>query len=211
MATFRGGGGSRTVLIRQVTTWRLERLGLKSLTAFHDLTNAFGSVKWIGLWHPCWGRMLLLQDGDHHVSRKGWRHHTQDWEGGLMGDKLVVALFWVAFLPSTIRWQQLVAAEVVESDQLLAWHPWSGARIDLSLSKYADDTSKQIVAEPGEDVMALARRVQCSNDVLDGALTVDGFSQNRCKARASHAPGQQDLWQTVGGRGKVRCSYQAKS
>ena len=34
------------VLIRQVTTWRLERLGMKSLTAFHDLTNAFGSVKW---------------------------------------------------------------------------------------------------------------------------------------------------------------------
>ena len=34
------------VLIRQVTTWRLERLGLKSLTAFHDLTSAFGSVKW---------------------------------------------------------------------------------------------------------------------------------------------------------------------
>ena len=37
------------VLIRQVTTWRLERLGLKSLTAFHDLTNAFGSVKWEAL------------------------------------------------------------------------------------------------------------------------------------------------------------------
>ena len=34
------------VLIRQVTTWRLERLGLISLTAFHDLTNAFVSVKW---------------------------------------------------------------------------------------------------------------------------------------------------------------------
>ena len=34
------------ILIRQATTWRLERLGLKSLTAFHDLTNAFGSVKW---------------------------------------------------------------------------------------------------------------------------------------------------------------------
>ena len=26
-------------------------------------------------------------------------------EGGLMGDPLMVALFWVAFLPSTIRWQ----------------------------------------------------------------------------------------------------------
>ena len=34
------------VLIRQVTTWRLERGGLKSFTAFHDLTNAFGTVKW---------------------------------------------------------------------------------------------------------------------------------------------------------------------
>ena len=45
-------------------------------------------------------------------------------EGGLMGDPLMVALFWVAFLPSTIRWQQLVAEEGAESGQLLAWHPW---------------------------------------------------------------------------------------
>ena len=37
------------------------------------------------------------------------------------------------------------------------------------------------MAEQGEDVVALARRVQCSNDVLDGALAVDGFSQNRGK------------------------------
>ena len=59
--------------------------------------------------------------------------------------------------------------------------PWSGTRVDLSLSQYADDTTEQTVAEPGEDVMALARRVQCSNDVLDGALAVDGFSQNRGK------------------------------
>ena len=61
-----------------------------------------------------------------------------------MGDPLTVALFWVAFLPSTIRWQQQVAAEGAESEQLLAWHPWSGARMDLSLSQYADDTTKQI-------------------------------------------------------------------
>ena len=93
-------------------------------------------------------------------------------EGGLMGDPLMVALFWVAFLPSSIR---------AESEQLLAWHPWSSARIDLSLSQYADDTTKQIVAEQGEDVVALARRVQCSNVVLDGALGIDGFSQNRGK------------------------------
>ena len=43
--------------------------------------------------------------------------------------------------------------------------------MDLSLSQYADDTTWQIVAEPGEDVMALARRVRCSNDVC-GALAV---------------------------------------
>ena len=48
MATFRGGDGSRRFSSdrSQVTTWRLERLGLKSITAFHDLTKAFGSVKW---------------------------------------------------------------------------------------------------------------------------------------------------------------------
>ena len=32
-----------------------------------------------------------------------------------MGDPMMVALFWVAFLPSTIRWQQLVAEEGAES------------------------------------------------------------------------------------------------
>ena len=33
-------------------------------------------------------------------------------EGGLMGDPLMVALFWVAFLPSIIRWQQLERQKV---------------------------------------------------------------------------------------------------
>ena len=98
-------------------------------------------------------------------------------EGGLMGD----ALFWVAFLPWTIRWQRAVAEEGAESGQLLEWHPWSGGRVDLSLSQYADDTTKQIVAESGEDVRALAKRVRCSNDVFDRALATDGFSQNRGK------------------------------
>ena len=74
-----------------------------------------------------------------------------------------------------------MSAEGAESEQLLAWHPWAGARIDLHLSHYADDTTKQIVAEQGEDVLALARRVHCSNDMSDGALAVDGFSQNRSK------------------------------
>ena len=85
----------------------------------------------------------------------------------------------MAFLPSTIRWQQVVAEEGAEPGQLLAWHPWSGGRIDLSRSQYADDTTKQIVAEPVEDVQALAKRVRCSNDVFDRALATDGFSQNR--------------------------------
>ena len=54
-------------------------------------------------------------------------------------------------------------------------------RMDLSLSQYADNTTKQIVAEPGEDVQALAKRVRCSNDVFDRALAHDGCSQNRGK------------------------------
>ena len=77
-------------------------------------------------------------------------------EGGLMGEPLMVALFWVAFLPS-------------------------GGRVDLSLSQYADDTTKQIFVELAEDVHALAKRVRCSNDVFDRAPATDGFSQNRGK------------------------------
>ena len=89
-----------------------------------------------------------------------------------------------------------MAAEGSESEQLLAWHPWSGARIDLSLLQYADETTEQIVAEPGEDVMALARRVQCSNDAFDGALAVDGFFLEQGQGRASHAFG----WSRIFGR-----------
>ena len=103
----------------------------------------------------------------------------------------MMALFWVAFLPSTIRWPHVVAEEGAESGQLLAWHPWSGGRIDLSLSQYADDTTKLIVAEPGEDVQALAKRVRCSNDVFGRALATDGFSPR--ERGAPHAFGGRGL------------------
>ena len=60
------------------------------------------------------------------------------------------------------------------------WHGIRGREHGMT-SLCRSNTTKQIVADQGEDVMALARRVQCSNDVLNGALAVDGFSQNRCK------------------------------
>ena len=172
------------VLIRQVTTWRLERIWLKSLTAFHDMTNAFGSVEWKAMDRA----VASLLGPNALIGQQRYRLATttipgrdgditlKTGEGWLMVDPLMVAS-----LPSTIPWQQQVSTEGAESEQLLAWHPWSGARIDLSLSQFADDTTKQIVAEQGEDVVALARRVQSSNGVLDGALAVVGFSQNRGK------------------------------
>ena len=156
---------------------------------YGDLTNAFGSVKWEAMDRAA----EALLGPNHFLGQQRYRLATTTipgndgnislkiGEGGLMGDPLMVALFWVAFLPSTIRWQQLVAEEGAESGQLLAWHPWSGERMDQSLSQYADDTTKQIVAKPGEDVQVLAKRVQCSNDVFDRTLAVDGFSQNRGK------------------------------
>ena len=122
------------VLIRQVTTCQLERLGLESLTAFHDLTNAFGSVKWEAMDKA----VAALLGPNALIGQQRYRLATttipgRDGEislktggGGLMGDPLMVALFWGAFLPSTIRWQQLVAAEGAESEQLLPWHPVVG-------------------------------------------------------------------------------------
>ena len=55
------------ILIRQASTWRLERLGLKSLTAFHDLTNAFGTVKWEAMIEPrrrFWDRTIFWDSRD---------------------------------------------------------------------------------------------------------------------------------------------------
>ena len=157
------GGRESAVLMMQVTTWRLGRTGLESLMAFHDLTNAFGSVNREAMDravasllgpNPLIGKqryrlaITAIPGRDGDITLKIG-------EGGLMRDPLMVALFWVAFSPPTIRWQQQVAAEGAESEQLLAWHPWS-------------EPSRlwQIVAEQREDVVALARREQCSNDVF---------------------------------------------
>ena len=75
------------VLIRQVTIWRLERLGLRSLTAFHDLTNAFGSVKWeawIELRRRCWARITFWNSRD-----TGWRPRLFQAVMGTFRSKLV--------------------------------------------------------------------------------------------------------------------------
>ena len=67
-------------------------------------------------------------------------------------------------------------------------------------------------AEPGEDVQALAKRVQCSNDVFDRALAVDGFSTESRQRGASHAPGGD--WfsgrSTVGARGACVAARQGR-
>ena len=81
-----------------------------------------------------------------------------------------------------------------ESGQLLAWHPWSGGRIDLSLSQYSNDTTKHIVAEPGEDVQAHWRqRVRCSNDVFDKSTGDWWVLAEQRERGARHALGWRGL------------------
>ena len=82
-----------------------ERLGLKSLTAFHDLTNAFGSVKWEAMDEAA----ACLMGPNAFIGQQRYRLATTTipgrsgditlkiGEGGLMGDPLMAALFWVAF------------------------------------------------------------------------------------------------------------------
>ena len=86
-------------------------------------SNAFGSVKWEAMDRAA----AALLGPNHLLGQQRYRLATTTipgndgdislkiGEGGLMGDPLMVALFWVAFLPSTIRWQQLVAEEGAES------------------------------------------------------------------------------------------------
>ena len=70
-------------------------------------------------------------------------------EGGLMGNLLMVALFWVAFrdaLAACCGRKGSGARTTACMVSLVGW------RIDLSQSQYAEDTTKQIVAELGEGV-----------------------------------------------------------
>ena len=178
-----------SVLVRQVTTWSLERLGLKSLAAFHDLTNAFGSVKWEAMDRAAaalLGPNSLLRQQRYRpasttIPGKDGDVTLKIGEGGLMGDPMMVGSVLGGVPPVDGSLAASGGRRGAERGHMLAWYPWSGGRMDLSLSQYADDTTKQIVAEPGEDVQALAKRVRCSNDVFAGALAADGFSQNRGK------------------------------
>ena len=52
------------------------------------MADVFGSVKWEAMdWAgaECSYWTTKIQAGDHHDSRKGWRHHAQDWGGRLDG------------------------------------------------------------------------------------------------------------------------------
>ena len=109
------------VLTRQVTTWRLERLGLKSLAAFHDLTNAFGSVKWEAM-HRAAARMLgpncLLGQQRHRLATTTIPGMDGDitlkiGRGGLMGDPLMVALWHFSRrrFAGSMLWQKRVRSQ----------------------------------------------------------------------------------------------------
>ena len=88
------------VLIRQVTTWRLESIGLKSLTAFHDLTNALGSVKWEAMDRAVaslLGPNALIGQQRYRLATTTIQGRDGDitlkiGEGWFMGDPLMVAL-----------------------------------------------------------------------------------------------------------------------
>ena len=159
------------VLIWQVTTWKLERLVMKSLKAFHDHTNAFVSAKWEAMDRAA-ARLLgpnyLLGQQRYRLATTTIPGMDRDItlkkeEGRSMGDPLMVALFWVACLPSTIRWQHAVAKEGAESGQLLAWHHWSGGRVYHSMQTTQPN---KLLLSLGRDVQALAKRVRCSNDAF---------------------------------------------
>ena len=63
---------------------------------------------------------------------------------------------------------------------------------------------KQIVAEAGEDVQALATRVRCSNDVFDRALATDGFFAEQGEEELlMHLVGEELLRRSLVRDGKV--------
>ena len=141
------------VLIRQVTTWRLERLGMKSLTAFHDLTNAFGSVRWEAMDRAA----ARLLGPNCLLGEQRYRLATPTIPG-MDGD-------WVAFLPD----DSLAACcgRRVGRSQDNCLHGILGWVEVLTFHYHSMQTTQpNRLLLSLERMSRLAKRVRCSNDVL---------------------------------------------
>lgn len=179
------------ILIQQCVSWRLRRQGRSSFKMLFDMTNAFASTPREQHERIFAGRAaapLYRQRYERSYMRAETSNGPVDLlgtVGGRMGDKNEPEAFAEVFREPIAAWN--TAQTLPDRERLLiARCPVTNRRVDLSLTKYADDVAKEVVM-PEEaierdghyDTMREMAR-EC-NESLDEYLACYGYSQNRSK------------------------------
>jgi len=130
------------MLLVNLLSWKVKRLGWSLAHFFFDITNAFGSMEW-GAMRRASGRLLgrraaamgpqRFEEATITLPASPAPFDVKPREGGPMGDPFMVELFTKAFQEPVDAWR----ADPRTAQQLRAsWGPWEA---DLAVSQYADD------------------------------------------------------------------------
>eukprot|EP00974_Lingulodinium_polyedra_P109367 10582149-Lingulodinium_polyedra.AAC.1 len=154
------------------------------------MSNAFGSTGWSRLREVC--ETSLVEEEDISFAKQRFEQAAvlmpcggeeelllKTGCGALMGDPFAVHSFRHAFAQPVAQWN---AAHYHfmgnDARALFCTAPWpGGGRVDLSISKFADDLVKLVLGNC-EGVKLLAERIQQSSDCLDKVLEPFGYAQN---------------------------------
>lgn len=173
--------------IQMVTARRLARCGISFSEYFFDLANAFACAGWDEMDSTCSELVLPIDEG---LFRKRYREAVvtiQGYDGsmslapqvgGFMGDPTVVHLFSHTFKRPVLLCNAMLTDPVAK---LLAMaDPVSGQRIDVLLTKFADDLAKKALYLSGT-IEEMERREVAMVELLDSCLSDYSLAQNKDK------------------------------
>eukprot|EP00959_Pyramimonas_sp_CCMP1952_P113011 2362177-Pyramimonas_sp.AAC.1 len=162
--------------------------GLTYCSTFKDMSNAFASSIWSELDQSV---SLAAAEHDRGLCRQRYRSaiiepdaqegplRVRPHIGGPMGDPFTVQGFLGTFSRAVLQWSYSLFRYDPFARESFA--SFSGLVADLSLTKYADDLQKMILAEPGSTLRDFLDKLPEVDGLLDEALEPYGYGQNRSK------------------------------
>eukprot|EP00959_Pyramimonas_sp_CCMP1952_P166720 3484449-Pyramimonas_sp.AAC.1 len=100
-----------------------------------------------------------------------------------MGDPFTVQGFLGTFSQAALQWSYSLVRSDPSARELFAY--FSGLVADLSLTKYADDLQKMILAGPGNMLRDFLDQLTEVDGLLAEAFEPHGYGQNRSKQEMS--------------------------
>jgi len=175
-------------LVQSCATWRARRCGVSHVIIFHDMTNAFPCSRYDDL-DDCTKEHVRPEDYELFLHRRHSAAVTIETadsvltvkpeSGGMMGEPNAPEDFIAAFHPRVQDWQVgLVRRDLSASEKFFAVCPFTGERLDTSITTFADDVAKKHYVTGGANAVQTLRE---ANAIFDRQLERGGYGQNRGK------------------------------